>query len=638
MKHLTLTLLTISLLTFKLTFAQVSDVEWVYILDGFQDTDVTGLKVDTEGNTYVTANYSGTLSLAGMKNALPKSPHVFGVLIKLNKNGKLIWANPIESANDNRINDVALAPNGDVLITGFADGVVSVNGSSGELKFGRPKQQREYHQPQNVYVARFDKTGKALWVQYFPTPWGEGMSLALNSKNETYLNAYFRGHINYDGARLDTVSRDKRREQKAICIHLDADGKLIDTKPVYEIWGTSYIPRNFVFVDKQDNLYQYGTFQKNIYFTETDSMVNDPGLESLDSFVAKYDSSGNFQWARKIGGQHTQWLRSIDVDKNGNVIGTGQYTYECTFGDGVELMQKSKLEYAGGSSMFYFSFSAEGELNFARYDEPRRKGLYLMGMDLAIDENNHTHIIGTSNDTLEIDGFRQDIEFGAERYFHTSWRENKLLSLSLHGLSSNSFILARNIGIGGKRFASCGLYVGDKAKVIIKGKKHELSTKDYGRSSFIIGGLIPELPAGDTLPPLANDRKLRLDVLKPLLACVNSEKEAEPGIWFPTIDSIPSRETWLQQSPCGREVEDKAVKLFPNPSEGNTNLELVGMQGGFASIDIFSETGKLIFSQRINVIDNTHVLNLNLSHQASGVYYVRIVHGGYEKALRFIKL
>jgi hypothetical protein len=618
-------------------FSQTVEPDWVYILDGFQDADVTGLQVDDEGNTYVSANYSGTLSLTGLKKELPRSPHVFGLLLKLDKKGKLIWANPIESANDNRISDLALAPNGDVLITGFADGVVKVNGSNGSLEFGRPKQQREYHQPQNVYAARFDKTGKAVWVQYFPTPWGEGMSIAVNSKNETYLNAYFKGHIKYDGVQLDTVSRDKRSEQKSICIHLDAEGKLIDSKPVYDIWGTSYIPRNFIFIDNQDNLYQYGTFQKSIYFTENDSIANDPGLESLDSFVAKYNANGEFQWARKIGGQHTQWLRSIDVDKNGNVLGTGQFTYECTFGDGVELMQKSKLEYHGGSSMFYFSFNAEGELNFARYDEPRRKGLYLMGMDLAIDDNNHTHIIGSSNDTVEIDGLRQDIEFGAERYFHTSWKEDKLLSLSLHGLSSNSFILARKIGIGGNQFASCGLYVGNEAKATIKGKKHSLTVRDYGRSSFIIGGHIPELTVRDSIPYLAALRKLRLDVLKPLLACVNSEKEAEPGIWFPTLDSIPSRETWLQQSPCGRELDDKAVKLFPNPSHGSTSLELVGMQGGFASIDIFSETGKLIFSQRINVIENTHVLNLNLSHQASGVYFVRIVHGGYEKALRLVK-
>jgi hypothetical protein len=141
----------------------------------------------------------------------------------------------------------------------------------------------------------------------------------------------------------------------------------------------------------------------------------------------------------------------------------------------------------------------------------------------------------------------------------------------------------------------------------------------------------------DSIPYLAALRKLRLEELKPLLACVSPEKEAEPSIWFPTIDSIPSRETWLQQSPCGREVDDKAVKLFPNPSHGNTSLELVGMQGGFASIDIFSESGKLLFSQRINVIDNLQVLNLNLSHQASGVYFVRIVHGGSEKALRLVK-
>jgi len=629
-----LAFLTISLPAFN----QSIEPSWVYLLDGFYDTDVTDIEVDKEGNTYVSVNYSGSLALNGLKKKLPTAPHVYGLILKLDKQGKFLWANPIESANDNRINDLKLAPNGDVLITGFADGIVKINGSNGPLSFGNSKKQYDYHHPQNVYVARFNKAGKALWVQYFPTGWGEGLSIAVNSKDETYVNLYFKTHLKYNGVQIDTVSKDRRREQKVICVHLDPQGELIDFKPVYEVWGSSYIVRNYVLIDDQDNLYQYGTFQKSIPFSENDSLVNDPSIESLDSFVAKFNANGEFQWSRKISGQHVQWLRALCVDKNGNVFGTGSYTYECTFGDGVELLQKSKFESVGGSSMFYFSFNANGELNFARYDEPRRKGTYLAGMDMALDNQGRSHLIGTTTDTLEIDGFRQNLYYGSERYFYTLWKDDKLLQLSLHGLSSNSFLLSRKISVGGNQFASGGLYVGDKAKVRIKGKDIRLTTWEHGRSSFIIGGPIPETPVKDTLPLIALTRKARLEILKPLLACVNVEQAPEPRIWFPTVDSIPSRETWLQQSPCGREVEDKSAKLYPNPSQGNTNLELIGMEGGYASIDIFSESGKLIFSQRVNIIENQYTLNLSLSNQANGVYFVRIVHGGFEKALRFVKV
>ena len=80
------------------------------------------------------------------------------------------------------------------------------------------------------------------------------------------------------------------------------------------------------------------------------------------------------------------------------------------------------------------------------------------------------------------------------------------------------------------------------------------------------------------------------------------------------------------------------VALFPNPSRGATTLKLKGMEGGFSQIDVFSEQGKLMFSQRVSIQTNDYELGLNLSSVAAGIYFVRIVHGGFEKALRFVKI
>ena len=104
------------------SLAQSATPKWVYILDGFQDADVTDVEVDKQGNTYVSANYSGTISIPELKVDLPRAPHVHGLILKLDKNGKPIWVRSVVSVFDNRINDITLAANGDVLFTGFADG------------------------------------------------------------------------------------------------------------------------------------------------------------------------------------------------------------------------------------------------------------------------------------------------------------------------------------------------------------------------------------------------------------------------------------------------------------------------------------------------------------------------------------
>ncbi|NDB76039.1 MAG: hypothetical protein EB141_10415, partial [Verrucomicrobia bacterium] len=56
-----------------------------------------------------------------------------------------------------------------------------------------------------------------------------------------------------------------------------------------------------------------------------------PGLGSNDVFVAKFDLSGNFVWAKSAGGPGYDYSRGLDVDARGNIVlagtfaGTGQF-------------------------------------------------------------------------------------------------------------------------------------------------------------------------------------------------------------------------------------------------------------------------------------------------------------------------
>ncbi|MFM2285142.1 MAG: hypothetical protein RLZZ543_639, partial [Bacteroidota bacterium] len=54
-------------------FAQSAKPEWLYILDGYNDTFVSDLEVDKEGNTYVAANYCGALTVSGLNKKMPPS-------------------------------------------------------------------------------------------------------------------------------------------------------------------------------------------------------------------------------------------------------------------------------------------------------------------------------------------------------------------------------------------------------------------------------------------------------------------------------------------------------------------------------------------------------------------------------------
>lgn len=641
MKNFSFLLLITCFLQFVPLIAQIPEVEWVYILDGFQDADVTDLVVDNEGFTYVSANYSGSLEIKDLKKNLPPAPHVHGLLMKIDQKGKAVWALPMQSAFDNRINDISLAPNGDVLITGFADGVVTINGIKNKVSFGRDKNRYEYHRPVYVYAARFNKDGELLWATPFHTPWGEGLSIASNSSNETRLNLYHKNWLKYNDETIDTVSRDKRYDEKELVLVLDEKGEFVRKDIFSNRFVSSYIPRIQIVTDKQDNYYRYGNFVKCVRLSETDSLVNDSYMDGLDSYIAKYSPQGELLWAFKAGGQNVQQITDIKIDDSGNVFACGSYSFECLLGDGINIVQQSKFDYKSGNSFFFFGLSPDGNLNFARYEEQLDYGTTFTAQSLCFDNDGNCLIAGAFNDTVNVDGYQLNTALRESQYFISLWQNDKIKGLSTQDVHTNYFIVPRKIDSGGGRYASCGLYHGHESFVKIKGKKIKLTLNDHGRSSFILGGKLLPPQRKDTIPLLASRKIFNLIQLKPLLACVSESLKQQADVWYPETasqeDTTRSGKGRSETYPCGVQVNGIEAMLYPNPTRNQTRLKLSGMKDGKTGISVFSASGQLMFSQQVIVPEDEFEIMLDLGSAAAGIYFVRVIHGGYEKAIRLVK-
>ena len=55
---------------------------------------------------------------------------------------------------------------------------------------------------------------------------------------------------------------------------------------------------------------------------------------SYDAFVAKFDSAGAYQWAKRAGIDFTDHGDSITADRNGNVLALGDFANQVDFGCG----------------------------------------------------------------------------------------------------------------------------------------------------------------------------------------------------------------------------------------------------------------------------------------------------------------
>jgi hypothetical protein len=626
-------------ITFSLK-SQTSNVKWSFILDGYNDVYISDIAVDTLGNTYAAINYTSELKIPILNKKLPRPPHIFGLIIKIDRNGTPNWAHPIKSKFMNKIEDISIAPNGDLLITGCGDGLVCFPGKKDTLKIGKTQKKNDgLNRVDVVYAASYSPNGERKWVNYFTCAFGgSGMSIAANKKNDIYMSYSSFGEISQNDKILDSISDRKKAIEKISIAHFDYNGKLRAVKCFgYEQRVNAINSANLTF-DNQNNLIVYGVFNGKINLSITDSLTNDSYYESNDSYIAKYSDEGKLIWVRRIGGQDTQQIKDLTIGIENSMYATGEYNGECFFSNGISINQKSKYEWKSGKSLFYTHLFNDGELDFIQFEDSKGYASNFIGDAIGIDQNGKIHLVGNFNNTLQKNGFTIETSQHNSTGFYSVWKNQSLESLEKIG-ETDCWLIPRKLNINKEFIAVGGEYcVNNKSSLNLKGKNVKLSNNDYGTNVFIYGGIVPnENPKQESVAKQDSVKNSRIEKIEPMLACTKPNENPAADNWFPIIDSLNKLDLLNTITSCGSSIKGMEASIFPNPTLDELNLKLIGIEG-VVHLEIYSSDGSLILSQHIEKVQNEQIILFNLKQLTSGTYLVQLNHMNFQKALRFTKV
>ena len=143
-------------------------------------------------------------------------------------------------------------------------------------------------------------------------------------------------------------------------------------------------------VDASGNVYTAGMFMGTVDFDPGPGIYNLISVGGMEIFVSKLDASGNFIWAKQMGGVYNDWAYSIDVDMGGNVYVTGVFESTADFDPGAGVYN---LVSAGQYDVFACKLDTWGNLVWASaiggaeddrgysiaYDEGGTGNVYLTG-------------------------------------------------------------------------------------------------------------------------------------------------------------------------------------------------------------------------------------------------------------------
>jgi hypothetical protein len=293
------------------------------------DEGATSITIDAQGNVYTIGYFTGTVDFdpgTGVFN-LSSSAQGDAFISKLDKDGNFVWAKSMSGDFGSRVYSIALDSSGNVYTTGIFIGTVDFNPGTETFNFTASGDG-------DMFISKLDSLGNFVWAKDFASlNVTLSNAISIDVSGNVYTTGIFLGTVDFDPG---TGVYNLTSNQSAFISKLDASGNFVWVKQIGGFSGG--LTGAALALDVSGNIYTTGGFTKTVDFDPGSEIFNlTPVAGSQNIFVSKYTSSGNFVWAKAMGGIGGDIGKSIALDNDGNIYTTGDFQGTADFdpGEGV---------------------------------------------------------------------------------------------------------------------------------------------------------------------------------------------------------------------------------------------------------------------------------------------------------------
>jgi hypothetical protein len=360
---------------FALKLTSSGDFVWAKSV-GSEGTDaLRGLSLDSAGNLILSGYFDGTADFdpgAGTTNLTSTlesggASSEDGFVLKLDSSGDFVWAKSVGGSLRDEFRGVAVDNSGNVYVTGGFRGTVDFDPGAGTTNLTTPmtvpiNQFQQAESSQDAFVLKLNSAGNFVWVKQLggSADSDVGEALSVDSSGYVHTVGVFQGTVDFDpGAGTTNLTVNNGNQQAG---GIDPYVWKLDTSGNF-VWARAYgSPSadtvNAMSVDSSGNVYTTGYFQVTADFDPGAGTTNLTPVGTIDAYVLKLSSTGDFAWARHIGGAGQEDGKGLAADGAGNVYAMGDFTSTVDFDPGVGT---TNLTSAGSNDVFVLRLNASGE-------------------------------------------------------------------------------------------------------------------------------------------------------------------------------------------------------------------------------------------------------------------------------------
>jgi len=348
---------------------------------------------DAAGNVYTVGSFKGTADFdpgAGVSNLTANGPSPDIFISKLDAAGNFVWVKQISGDNFEECNAIKLDATGNIYVSGYFRGTVDFDPGVGVTSIYNLGQY-------DIFVAKLSTTGDLIWVKTMVdingAARGESHGLELDASGNIYLTGTYNYTIDFDPGAA-TAYLTSNGDYDLFVLKLDVSGNYVWAK---NIGGTGADYGSSIKVDPSGNVYTTGYFNGTVDFDPGVGTSNHTSSGTADIFVMKMDPSGNYVWAKSMGGTGDDRGMSLALDVANNVYTTGYFNSTVDFDPGVGT---NSMTSAGSADIFIQKLDNSGNFiwanKFGAIGDDR-------GLSLVLDTAKNVYTTGYFNKTVDFD-------------------------------------------------------------------------------------------------------------------------------------------------------------------------------------------------------------------------------------------
>ena len=283
---------------FVASIAPNGGMRWMRHAGGRGDDNTYDLTTDAAGNIYLSGWFADTIQFGAVTLQSAGGQDMF--LVKLDSEGRLIWARSFGGPGGDGGNEIAVNASGEIAVAAISDGDFTVDGQTWRYGGGQ----------RDSYLMRLSPNGDIRWVAPFNGPGTERIrGVDMNDAGEVFVGFQYRGVVSLAGQSVQA-----RGGWDGAIAKLNADGSGAWIRPV---GGGETDNVRGVGAGPDGSVYISGEISGPAVLIDREV----PSIGSRgDEYLARLDRNGGLMWVVSFGGPGLGTGAELVADPGGVIV------------------------------------------------------------------------------------------------------------------------------------------------------------------------------------------------------------------------------------------------------------------------------------------------------------------------------